>query len=500
MSILPDELYTSILSNLTPSALLKTSTASHTFNSLARQNNLWYQIYQSRPEGCPGNTTSPIPDFNPKLSYYHQYKYCHSPLQPLGFHSEDDKADVRAWNLAYQSEQKLIASAYRENDQIQFWRKREDGFHFVRRMDVERANCGRGLPQNPPKDYSRSQGIEFTADGKSLAYAWRGCVQLYDLETSKLTHTTGQIHKGAIPAIRQIDETGRLFASGSGDKTIKLFDIRSNETITTFEQDGTVLALSKLETPNGNGILVSGGRFNNLTTFDLGSRNVIEAKFTGTFPPLYPVSQHPNPSHPLPLHPHPGKTTQAITTSPLHPTTIHTTATPIRNTIQSHIHTYTLTPTQTLHLSTKTPISASPSSISFSTPKSPFTVATLNGDVDLLSPAYQAGADGTDAVVEWRHSKTLVQLDGPIMSVVDGGEEGWVCVGGARGIKASEFGRGEKGKRDVGRRGKRRSGEAARAGGSGSGGSEMVQGEEGSEEEEEGLLGMLRRLNGPFRL
>ncbi|KAJ3039539.1 hypothetical protein HDV00_012115 [Rhizophlyctis rosea] len=467
---LPDEIYTSILSHLPATTLLSTTLACHKFNTLARDNSLWHRLYHSSVQSPSTSESSgpenvPLPDLHPEINYLQQYKFRHAPLRPIQFHHlAPYNANSVIWSIAY-GEQNNVLAAVDNDEQIQIWRKAEDGFHALRVTDLNESlgsgRCNAASRGDVARDRAMlasafknsvitSATIKLDSENKSMIYSYRNYLQVRDLETSHITHSILS-HAGPICAITELDSSGRLIATGS----VKLFDLRSSTQtgpLATFDQEGTVLALSTL---HNDGILVAGGRYHNLTMMDIRERKIVRVQFTGT-------------------------DTRAMTTTGSH---LHVLTSPSR--LPGRLNTYTFSPSYTsstqpplqLHHITSLPIA--PSALSPPSQTAPFVAGTLTGGVSILSPALRSSSGRTGGGVEYETGRVIVPpraqgvFSDPVLCVA--GVKDGVVAGGVGGVRAWEVGKAKD--EDVEE----------------SGGEEMEDEEEGS-----GLLDRLRVMSQPF--
>ena len=101
----------------------------------------------------------------------------------------------------------------------------------------------------PQTDFASA--IAISSDGKILASSSAKDIQLWNLETGKLLNTLSS-HKGNVRSVA-ISPGGETLASGSGDGTVKLWDISTGELITSLWHSGVVTAVGF--TANGRAVV-----------------------------------------------------------------------------------------------------------------------------------------------------------------------------------------------------------------------------------------------------
>ncbi len=117
--------------------------------------------------------------------------------------------------------------------------------------------------------------VDFNPDGSILASAGRDGIKLWDVKSGvKISHDTSLIgHKDVILDL-MFSPNGRMLASGSKDKTIKLWDVDSGDLIRTLiGHEWGVYCLSF--SPDGSNI-ASGGLDKTIRIWDVSSGTVID--------------------------------------------------------------------------------------------------------------------------------------------------------------------------------------------------------------------------------
>ena len=155
----------------------------------------------------------------------------------------DEETDLIPWDMGIEP---LLGSAFSPDDTLFAF---GDPWGDIRVLDAQTGEFFKFLEGTvKPTGYS----IAFSADGRTLAGAGNGIIELWDVDTGESLYTL-EGHADAIYSLA-FSADGRTLASGSGDSTIRLWDVATGKTLNTltghtsgvyrvsFSADGRTLA------------------------------------------------------------------------------------------------------------------------------------------------------------------------------------------------------------------------------------------------------------------
>ncbi|XP_030373933.1 WD repeat-containing protein 55 homolog [Scaptodrosophila lebanonensis] len=113
--------------------------------------------------------------------------------------------------------------------------------------------------------------VEFTEDGRNLITCSKDkCVMVTDMETEKLKKLYETAHDDAINKLHVLDE--RLFATGDDSGTVKLWDLRTKDSI--FELKQVEDQITQMLTNEQKKLLLVSSADGYLTTFNISARKM----------------------------------------------------------------------------------------------------------------------------------------------------------------------------------------------------------------------------------
>lgn len=136
------------------------------------------------------------------------------------------------------------------------------------------------MPSNP-RDKGKLGGILASGSGDKT-------IKLWDLKNRKLIRTLVG-HKDWVSSVA-FSPNGKILASGSGDRTIKLWNLSTGKLIRTISDSGGVTAIAF--SPDGETI-ASGSFFHSVRLWDLQNGKLLQ-NFTGQLRPVYAIAFSPD--------------------------------------------------------------------------------------------------------------------------------------------------------------------------------------------------------------